>query len=227
MSDAEPDELGRVRARYDDYARDPRKQRAWNPRNAGNAAIREELVDALAPWVPPHGHVVDAGCGSGWVLARLAQRGVPADRLRGVDVLPARVDAARRAVPGADVREGDVRSLPFGDGEAGLVLFLTVLSSLASRGDVERALASARRTLRPDGRIAVWEPRWPTPNRATLHVPARPLTRLLGPPVASTTTTLAPPIARAVPPRAYRALARVGPLRSHRLMVFAPGPSAS
>src|SRR4051812_26994059 len=113
---------------YAGYQADARKRRAWSAENPGNRAIRDELVAALGPWLPRSGDVLDAGCGRGWMLARLLAAGVPGARLHGLDALPARVEAAQAAAPGATVHAGDVRSLPYPDGAFSLVVFLTVLS---------------------------------------------------------------------------------------------------
>jgi SAM-dependent methyltransferase len=221
------DEARRVAGVYAGYAADAARQRAWSGANPGNQAIRDELVAALLPWVPSGGDVLDAGCGSGWLLARLAAEGVAEGRLHGVDVLEQRVATAAEALPGAHLRAADVRSLPAGDGSMSLVIFLTVLSSLAGPDDVAAALREARRVVAPSGHVAVWEPRVPTPgNRATRLIRRADLTAALGPAIASRPLTVAPPLARrlgAAAPRAYPALARVHLLLTHRLMVFRTG----
>src|SRR4051794_19036444 len=115
-------EHGRVSRIYAGYQADARKQRAWSAENPGNRAIRDEVVAALRPWLPPAGDVLDAGCGSGWLLARLAAAGVAPARLHGLDALPARVEAATAAVPGAAICAGDVRALLYPDGAFALVV---------------------------------------------------------------------------------------------------------
>ncbi|MGH2944996.1 MAG: class I SAM-dependent methyltransferase, partial [Solirubrobacteraceae bacterium] len=143
--------------------------------------------------------------------------------LHGVDLLPGRVAAARAAVPGADVRVADVRSLPFDDESFDTIFFFTVLSSLPSARAVQEALREARRVLAPGGRLAVWEPRVPTANRATRLVRRGEMRAAAGRPIADVTLTLTPPLARRLgraTGRLYEPLARVPLLRTHRLTIY-------
>src|SRR4051794_16613522 len=101
----------------------------WGLENPGNRAIREELAAALLASTPAAGLLLDAGCGSGWWLARLAAAGCAPERLHGIDLLAERVAAGRAACPDADVRQGDVTALPYEDGCFTGVFLVTVLSS--------------------------------------------------------------------------------------------------
>jgi 2-polyprenyl-3-methyl-5-hydroxy-6-metoxy-1,4-benzoquinol methylase len=76
------------------YADDDRKRHAWSATNPGNAAIREELFAAVSQWIPEHGRILDAGRGTGWLLSRLAEGGVPTRRLAGLELIPASAAAA-------------------------------------------------------------------------------------------------------------------------------------
>jgi SAM-dependent methyltransferase len=207
------EDRGRVEAAYAGYRSSARKRRAWDARNPGNAAIRDELAAAVLAAVDLQGDVLDAGCGTGWWLRRLRDEGVPAERLHGIELQPERVDAA--AATGAAVAAGDVRALAYEDGRFGAVFLFTVLSSLAGRDDVVRAVAEARRVLAPGGALVVWEPRVPNPlNRHTRLV--RP--RDLGPGVRRRTLTPLPWLVRRLP-RSFPVAAALPPLRTHRLYV--------
>jgi SAM-dependent methyltransferase len=215
-------ERQRVGAAYDAYAANARKATAWAADNPGNRAIREEVAAVIVPFaLATAGPVLDAGCGTGWWLGRLAAAGVSSDRLWGVDVLPQRSAAATKSAPGARLRTADIRTLPFADGHFELVVLLTVLSSLCSADDVRRALHEAARVTAPGGRVVIWEPRVPTLNRATRLVRHSEVSAALGPGVSSRSITLLPPLARRLgraTPALYPALARIPLLRSHRLM---------
>jgi SAM-dependent methyltransferase len=221
-SDGERERVERV---YAGYRRDPRRRRAWSAQNAGNVAMREEVLRALLELVPEalagEGLVLDAGCGTGWWLERLAGEGVVPSRLVGVDLLAKRVHAARERVPGARVVEGDVRRLPTSSGSCSLVLLFTVLSAMGTPEDVRSALGEARRVLARGGAIAVWEPRVPTPNPHTRTIGLGQLRPVLGGELRVRTLTLAPPLARRVG-RFYGQLARIPLLRTHRLVVARP-----
>jgi len=202
------------------------KRAAWAADNPGNQAIREEVAAAALRAVEPAlhggGDVLDAGCGTGWWLARLLDEGVAAERLHGIDRDCARVAAAGRRAPGARVVAGDVRSLPYADGAFGAVFMLTVLSSV---DDAAAAAAEAWRVLAPGGLLLVWDPRVPNPlNRATQVVRPGDLNDVLGAPQSSETVTLLPWVARRLGRRTaawYPRLAGVPTLRTHRLTVWA------
>jgi SAM-dependent methyltransferase len=212
----------RIAEVYAGYRADPRKRRAWSAQNRGNAAMREEVLRMLLELVPGAlaggGLVLDAGCGTGWWLARLSREGVAAERLMGVELLADRVRAARERAPGARVLEGDVRRLPAPAGGCSLVLLFTVLSAMGSAGDVRVALGEARRVLTRGGAIAIWEPRVPSANPHTRLIGLQELRAGLGAELTVRSVTLAPALARRAG-RLYGPLARIAPLRTHRLVV--------
>jgi SAM-dependent methyltransferase len=216
----EEERIARIYAGYKD---DRRRRRAWSAGNAGNVAMREEVVRTLLELAPgaltARGSVLDAGCGTGWWLERLAREGMARERLIGVDLLAERVAAAGERVPGARVVTGDVRSLPVQAGSCSLVMLFTVLSAMGSPVDVRSALGEARRVLAPGGVVAVWEPRVWTPNPHTRPIGLGELRAVLGGELRVRTVTLAPPLARRVNARLYGRLARIPVLRTHRLVV--------
>jgi len=216
---------------YDGYAASARKRRVWSADNRGNAAIRAELVDAAfglaGPALAPGSSILDIGCGAGWWLERLAgddqEAGAPTRSLTGLELLPDRAAAARRRVPTADVRIGDARLLPFAPDSFDAVTLFTVLSSMNTTGDVERALSEARRVLRPGGTLLVWEPRIRNPFNPHVRLISRRLLLccLAGDHVRMRPTTVVPVLSRRLgrrAPRLYPRLASVKPLLTHRLV---------
>ncbi len=115
---------------------------------AGQLARR--LVCSQASGFAP-GPVLDAGCGTGGMLARLgaAVAGHPTLGLE-FDPVAASLAAAKSARP---VASGSVNEMPLADGSLGAYVSLDVLCH--GGVDPERALAEARRCLRP-GAIAVF-----------------------------------------------------------------------
>lgn len=216
----------RLETIYRRYAESNRKRRNWSALNRGNIAIRAELlarVVALADrQIRGVGAILDIGCGSGWILAQLAQRGVAEDRLHGVDLIPARVDAARRKVPAADVRPADARALPYEQGRFQLVLLFTCLSSMETEQAMRHAVTEADRVLGEEGLLLCYEPRIPNPlNRATQRVPRKMLRETMGGEAASMRLTGLPPLAR----RLGSSTSRLYPLLSkltatHRLSAY-------
>jgi ubiquinone/menaquinone biosynthesis C-methylase UbiE len=165
------------------------------------------------------GEVLDIGCGTGWLLEALAREGVEPARLHGVEALAARAEAAALRVPGAQVRTGDARELPYESDRFELVTLVTVLSSMEGAEAVAAALREARRVAAPTGVVLVYEPRLPNPlNRNTRTIGRRELEEALGPVRAERALTGLPPLARRLgraAPRLYPLLARAAP--THRL----------
>lgn len=101
--------------------------------------------------------LLDAGCGTGGLIRRLAPRR-PEWTWVGVDVEPLACDLARKR-GAADVREASVTALPFAAGEFDAVVSADVLYHLE---DDEAALREMARVLRPGGVMVINVPahRW-------------------------------------------------------------------
>ena len=72
--------------------------------------------------------MLDAGCGEGETLVRLA--GTLPDRVAALDISPEAVEFTAARLPGAEVCQGSVYELPFADHAFELVLCLEVLEHL-------------------------------------------------------------------------------------------------
>jgi SAM-dependent methyltransferase len=211
-----------VRAAYERYSASALKRRAWDAGNPGNEEIRAELVErsvALAGDDLRAGDVLDAGCGTGWWLERLAAGGVPPERLFGVDLLGDRAAAAARRVPGATVLTADAASLPFADARFAAVTLFVVLSSLPNAEAVGAVLEEARRVLAPGRPLLIWEPRIPSTNRGTRWIRRRELVRSLGELEADEAVTVLPPLARRLGGRTAALYPRLAALHTHRLVL--------
>lgn len=96
--------------------------------------------------------LLDAGCGTGGLLARLAAA-FPGRELVGVDVAPEAVRHAQRKVPAARVIVGSVSALPFAQGFFGAIVSCDVLCHRLV--DERAALAELHRVLAPGGMLVL------------------------------------------------------------------------
>jgi ubiquinone/menaquinone biosynthesis C-methylase UbiE len=115
------------------------------------------LADAMceAAKVRPGQRALDVGCGSGALVAALAEV-LGAENVTGVDPSEPFVEATGIRVPGARVLVGSGESLPFADGEFDATLSQLVVNFLA---DPEQGLREMSRVTRPGGVVAgcVWD----------------------------------------------------------------------
>jgi SAM-dependent methyltransferase len=98
--------------------------------------------------------LLDAGCGAGLLALLASLRGA---QVTALDASPGLLAIARQRLPGADVREGDLESLPFADACFDAV---AAVNSLFYAQDMAAAMRELARVLRPGGRIVVtaWGP---------------------------------------------------------------------
>ncbi|MFG3253173.1 class I SAM-dependent methyltransferase [Streptomyces sp. NPDC048172] len=135
----------------------------WDQGAEGWAEFQEAqfqvcFEDALtAASAGPGARLLDVGCGSGLLLRLAAERGAA---VAGLDASPGLLQVARRTLPeGADLRVGDLESLPFGEAEFDIV---TAFNALRYATDAVAAVRGFARAVKPGGRIVVggWgEPR--------------------------------------------------------------------
>jgi ubiquinone/menaquinone biosynthesis C-methylase UbiE len=108
-----------------------------------------------AAGIRPGQRALDVGCGSGALVAELADV-LGAENVAGVDPSEPFVQASRARVPEAQILVGSAESLPFGDGEFDATLSQLVVNFL---DDPEQGLREMSRVTRPGGVVAgcVWD----------------------------------------------------------------------
>jgi ubiquinone/menaquinone biosynthesis C-methylase UbiE len=112
-------------------------------------ALRGHVVSAIdAP--RPTFDLLDAGCGSGGMLARIRER-FPQANLAGLDFTPRSVELTELRGTGAKVRQGDVNAMPFDQTSFDVVVSLDVL--VCGGVEPETALREMHRVLRPGGQL--------------------------------------------------------------------------
>ncbi|TME01118.1 MAG: class I SAM-dependent methyltransferase [Chloroflexi bacterium] len=209
--------------------RDERAATRWDLRNPGNQRILSErrgLVKRLLQrqgWLPlADRRVLDVGSGSGAELAWFRELGASDSHLAGIDLLPERVEAARRAFPRIAFRAGNAEHLPFPDQAFDLVVAYTVFSSILDPEMAANVASEVRRVMRPGGGLLWYDFRYNSPANPNVSGVSADRVRSLFPELSGPLlrVTLLPPLARRLgplTPLAYPALASMPPLRSHLL----------
>ena len=169
--------------------------------------------------------VLEVGCGTGGWLPTFERWGArPAD-MAGVDLLEADAEVASRRLPGADIRAGDASSLPWEDGGFDLVVQSTVFSSILDERMRRSVAGEMTRVLAPGGAILWFDFFVDNPrNRSVRGVRKSALEGLFpGFEPAVRSIILAPPLARALAPRAglaAEALERLRVLNTHLMALL-------
>jgi ubiquinone/menaquinone biosynthesis C-methylase UbiE len=185
------------------------------------AVYHERLLEPFLERVAarhPGGRALDLGCGTGVVTLALARRGFD---VVGVDHSPDMLEIGRRKLAAAGVAAtlvtGDVRALPFRDGEFACV---TVQGLLHHLEGLEPCLREAVRVLAPAGFLYVSEPtRDPTPLKRLLVRLWSALPRARPVPPEPRATSLEQPISIA---ELRRTLERLGLSSELRLLTHLP-----
>jgi SAM-dependent methyltransferase len=162
--DAQAAEIRRIESAY--AARDASSAAGtYSYANPGYASYMQllefSLLDALrrSPVALAGASVLDVGCGSGYFLHRLVEFG--AASATGVDLIPDRIDAARRRYPGLRFECANAAELPFGDGEFDVVTQFTCLSSVLDPALREAIAAEMWRVVAPGGIVLSYDMRPP------------------------------------------------------------------
>jgi len=112
----------------------------------------EEALTRVA--LEPGQRVLDIGCGVGAFLRLVAARGA---RAFGMDACEALLEVARRRLPDADLRVGEMEALPYDDDTFDLV---TGFNAFFFANDIVAAVREAGRVAKPGARVViqVWGP---------------------------------------------------------------------
>jgi SAM-dependent methyltransferase len=123
----------------------------------------ERRTRFLLAHCPPPATVLDVGCGTGALAARLADSGYD---VVGLDASRGMLEVLEQRAPGIEAVLGSATEIPFADEEFDVSLSVATLHHIADPRDVRRALAEMTRVVRPGGHVLVWDhnprnPYWP------------------------------------------------------------------
>jgi SAM-dependent methyltransferase len=122
----------------------------WAKAEEAQLPIYEEAIRRAG--ITAGSNVLDVGCGTGVFLRAAADRDAS---VSGLDAAAPLLELARRRVPGADLKVGDMESLPFDDDGFDVV---TGFNSFQFAGDSTAAVTEAGRVAKPGGQVVmqVW-----------------------------------------------------------------------
>ena len=131
-----------TQAYYDDFSGGYERERG-----RGYHGLIDDLEVEVALPLARDARVLEAGCGTGLILERLAP---VAEEAWGVDLSPGMLRKAQNR--GLNVVVGSVTELPFADESFDMVCSFKVLAHVP---DIERALAEIARVTRPGGHMVL------------------------------------------------------------------------
>ncbi len=118
--------------------------------------------------------LLDAGCGSGLALALAARRGAV---VTGLDAAAELLAIARRRLPEADLREGDLEELPYADDSFDAV---TAFNAVQYASDPSAALRELKRVAVAGAPVAIVT--WGAPEQCEMRAVLAAVAALLPPP---------------------------------------------
>src|SRR6266850_3112173 len=133
-------EVDRITEVYRQYGERGWGKTKWAITNRGNQVIRQERERKLKELLERVGflplgnrRILDAGCGTGEILAAFEGWGAARENLFGVDLLAERIRRAQANFPELTFQKANAEALPFASGSFDLVLLFTVFSSILDK----------------------------------------------------------------------------------------------
>lgn len=169
--------------------------------------------------------ILDVGCGVGGVLRDFVKYGTDPSNCFGIDLLPDRIEKAKKLSPNMHFICGNAEKLPYGDKEFDLILTFTVFSSILDNTMKQNIAKEMLRVLKPEGIILWYDYFRDNPKNPDVRGVKKKEIYELFPncSIYLKRVTLAPPIARLIAPRSFLLcylLEKIPLLRTHYLGVI-------
>ncbi len=200
--------------------------------NKGNLFIIQQREKTILNLLNKYGYnpltnakILDIGCGSGGELRNLMRYGANPENLYGIDLIPERVEVAKKLSPNLNIAEDSATQLSFGDNAFDILSQFTVFTSILDMEIRKKAATEMLRLLKPNGIILWYDFRYLNPiNKHAKQIKADEI-RALFPNYNYDirSITLAPPIARRLAPISWLLcylLEKIPFMRSHYIAVI-------
>lgn len=129
-------------------------------------ALEVSIVRAVAelPLVPREALVLDVGCGGAGDLYQLLRLGFRPENITGIDVLPERIESARKLYPQITFIQGDASAMELPTASFDLLFESTMFATLPDDDLCARIAAEMVRVCKPGGHILLVDWRTPKPG---------------------------------------------------------------
>ncbi|GAB6183584.1 class I SAM-dependent methyltransferase [Thermodesulfovibrio hydrogeniphilus] len=225
------EEIKRIKSVYEKRKIEvhPQLYSYFNPGNFFIVQSRErEIINTLKKFginSLENKKILDVGCGTGSFLRKLIEWGANPENLYGIDLLPDRIEQAKKLSPNINFVCGDASKLPYDDETFHVVMQFTVFTSIFDDSLKKMISKEMLRVLRRDGIILWYDFIYNNPKNPDVRGISRKEIINLFPncEFLFKKITLAPPIARLVAPRSFLMcylLELIPFLRTHYLAVI-------
>lgn len=149
--------------------------------------------------------ILDLGCGTGPTLRDFVKYGAYPENCYGIDLLPDRIEEAKRISPNMHFRCGNAENLSFDNEYFNIVLSSTVFTSIFDKNMKQNIAREMIRVLKPTGLILWYDYHMDNPKNPDVRGVKKKEIHELFPDcdIKLERITLAPPLTRAIAPHSF------------------------
>ncbi|MCL4513176.1 MAG: class I SAM-dependent methyltransferase [Candidatus Eremiobacteraeota bacterium] len=166
-------EAERIQSVYSYYDSTQKVQIRRDQNNRGNQFMHKERIKAIVfllnsyGWLPfPKSFkILDIGCGNGGFLGEFCiKQGAEPSQLYGIDLLPNRIEQARKNYPEINWICGNSEKLKFDSSTFDLIAASDLFSSILDNGMATQLASEINRVLKPGGAVLWYDFRYNNPQ---------------------------------------------------------------